>query len=197
VRGRFFVFSVLAALAVALPAAGARHSTIHFKVVSAKATATLTFHTEKGDQSTVSDGKIGLVALGKGAGEGSLPGRALVPLKGKISERVKTRRRISDTSPYQEQTCTNAHKIAGRGGVTLRRAGSKVEVRWAFPQAKPSFCRGPRLGKSVTSLLKRLYPATVFSARVVTLVLAGSKKVETGSTTLTYRWRATIKLART
>lgn len=196
-RGRFLVFAALLALAVALPAAASRHATIRYKVVSAKATAALTFHTENGDQSEISDGKVSLVALRKGVGKGSLPGRALVPLKGKISEQVKTRRRASDTSPYQEQTCTNARKVAGRGGVTLRQIGSKVEARWAFPQAKPSFCRGPSVGQSIIAQLRQLYPASRFSARVVTIVLAGSKQAETGSTTLTYRWRATVKLART
>ena len=161
--------------------------------MSAKATATLTFHTETTD--SISDGRIGLVALRKAAGKGSLPGRVLFPPKGTLSERVKTKR-DSGTPQYQEKTCSNTRKVAGRGGVTLRRTGSSVEVRWAFPQAKPSFCRGPGVGKSITAAMKKLYPAGRFTARGVTVVLAGSKKVQSGTTTLTYRWRATVKLAR-
>ncbi len=194
-RGRNFVCAALIALAIALPAAASRHATIRFKVVSAKATATLIFHTENGAQSVISDGRIALTASGK-AGAGMLPGRALAPLKGKVSERVKTKRRASSTSQYQEQTCANSRKVAGRGGVTLRRVGPKVEVRWAFPQAKPSFCQGPSAGKSVTSLMKRLYPASRFDGATMSVVLRGSKRVVSSTTTFTYRWSATVKLAR-
>ncbi len=195
-RGRFIVSAALVALAVALPAAAARHSTIHYKVVSAKATAMLTFHTESSGQDTISDGKISLLALRRAAGQASLPGSALVPLKGKISERVKTKRRASSTSEYQEQTCANTRKVMGRGGVRLRRVGSKVEVRWAFPQAKPSFCHGPSASSNVTALMKRLYPASRFSTKNVTVVLSGSKTTKSETATLTYRWSATVKLAR-
>lgn len=184
----------MAALAVALPAAASRQSTIHFKVVSAKATATLTFRTETTDQ--VSNGTIGLTVQPKATGQGSLPGSVAFPLKGTLSERVKTKRRASPTSEYQERTCSNSRRVAGRGGVTLRRVGPLVEVRWAFPQAKPSFCRGPSAGKNVTAAMKHLYPATRFDARTVTVLLTGSSKTQSGRTTLTYRWRATVKLSR-
>jgi hypothetical protein len=195
VRGPFFVLAAVGALAVALPAAASQRSTIHFKVVSAKATATLTFHTET--TTTVSDGRVGLAVQRKAAGQGSVPGRVLFPLKGKLSEKVKTTRGESGSPEYQEKTCANTKKVAGRGGVTLRRVGSKVEVRWAFPQAKPSFCRGPSAGKSVTTLMKKLYPASRFSAKSLTVVLGGSKSVDSGTTTLTYRWSASITLSRT
>jgi len=169
---------------------------VRFRVVSASATAVLTFHTETVDQSEIADGKVSLVAVRKGSGTGSLPGRALVRLKGHVSERVKSRRRSSDTSPYQEQTCANVRKIGGRGGVTLRRIGSKVEARWAFPQARVSFCHGPGAGSNVTSLMKKVYPASRFARKTVILVLAGSKTTKSETATVTYRWHATVKLAR-
>jgi len=186
----------LAALAVVLPAGATRGQTLRFKVVSAKATATLTFHTVTQDENAISDGRIGLVVTPKANGAGTLPGRVVFRLKGKLTERVTTKRRASDTSPYQEQTCGNTRKLAGRGGVTLRRIGSKVEVRWAFPQAKPRFCSGPTAGASITSKMRQLYPATRFGGRTVTIVLAGSRKTQSGTNTLGYRWRATLRLAR-
>jgi hypothetical protein len=164
--------------------------------VSAQATATLTFHTQTSDQSSVSNGKVTLLARAKKAGKGSLPGAARVPLKGKVSERVRTKRRNSTTSQYEELTCANTRKVAGRGGVSLGRLGSKVRVRWAFPQAKPRFCQGPSAAKRVTKLMNRLYPASRFNTRNVTVVLKGSKTTVAGTRKVTYRWRATVKLVR-
>jgi hypothetical protein len=186
------------ACALALPAAASKRAVAHFRVVSAKGSATLTFHAEAADQSEVSDGKISLAASSKGRAKASLPGKALAPLKGALSERVLTKRRESPTSQYQEQTCANTRKLGGRGGVALRRVGSKVEVRWAFPQAKPSFCRGPSVGASITSAMKRLYPGSRFTGASATIVLSGSKTIRSGTaTTIKYRWRATVKLVRT
>ena len=162
--------------------------------MSGKATATLTFHTQTADQNGVADGRIALVALRKSGGTASLgarTGRVVFPIKGTLSERVKTKRRNSPTSPYEEQTCANTRKLSSRGGVTLRRVGSNVEVRWAFPQANPSFCQGPR---AVTTKMRRLVPATRFAASRLTLVLAGSTKAAAAGKSVTYRWRATIKL---
>jgi hypothetical protein len=190
------MLGALLALAIVLPAGASRGSTLQFKVVSAKATATLTFHTETADQSSISDGRVALSVSRKAAARGTLPGRVLFPLKGKLTERVTTKRRASDTSPYQEQTCSKTRKLGGRGGVSLRRIGSKVEVRWAFPQAKPRFCNGPSAGASITSQMRRLYPASRFSGKVVSIVLAGSRKIPSETGQLTYRWLATLRLAR-
>jgi hypothetical protein len=187
---------VLAASGAALPASGSQAAKTQFRVVSATATATLTFHTQTSDQSSVANGKVTLLARAKKAGKGSLPGLAGVPLKGKVSERVKTRRRSSSTSQYEELTCAKTRKVVGRGGVRLGRVGSKVRVRWAFPQAKPRFCHGPSAAKRVTQLMKRLYPASRFSAAKVTVVLKGFKTSVAGTRKVTYRWRATIKLVR-
>ena len=182
-------------LAVSLPASAARNSVEHFTVLSAKAGATLTFQSANSNQSAQTSGTITLSASQKSSGEGSLPGRALASLKGTLKERVKTKRTPSDSSPYQE-TCANSHKVGGKGGITLRRVGNKVQAAWAFPQANASFCHGPKVGKSVTAKMKRVYSAAAFDKNRVTVVLKGTRTSRSGSTTLTYRWRATVTLAR-
>jgi hypothetical protein len=199
VRGRVIALAATLAIAVAFPAASSPAAAVHFKVVSAKATATLTFHTESADQTTLADGKITLLAAPKKKGTGSLgahSGRVLFPIKGSVAERVKTKRLDSSTSEYQEQSCVNTRKLGGRGGLTLIRTGSRVEARWAFPQAKESFCRGPAVGKSITAKMKTVVPASRFQARSFVLVLAGTGNDDSTGKTLTYRWRATLKLAR-
>jgi len=183
------------ALAVSLPASAARNSVEHFTVISAKAGATLTFHSANSDQSAETSGTVVLSASKKSSGTGSLPGRALAGLKGTVKERVKTKRTPSDSSPYQE-TCANSHKVGGKGGITLRRVGKKVQVGWAFPQANASFCHGPKVGKSVTAKMKRVYSAATFAKKRVTVVLKGTSTSRSGSTTLTYRWNAKVTLAR-
>jgi hypothetical protein len=195
VRGRYLAVAGAVALAASLPASAARNTVEHFNVVSAKAGATLTFHNANTDQTAVTNGTVVLSASQKGSGKGVLPGRALAGLKGMLRERVKTTRTPSDSSPYQE-TCANAHKLGGKGGVTLRRVGNKVQAGWAFPQANVSFCRGPKVGKSVTSKMTRLYSASTFDRTRVTVVLKGSSTSRSGSTTLTYRWNAKVTLAR-
>ena len=67
---------------------------------------------------------------------------------------------------------------------------------WAFPQANASFCHGPKVGKSVTAKMKRVYSAATFAKRLVTVVLKGTSTARSGSTTLTYRWNAKVTLAR-
>jgi hypothetical protein len=195
VRGHFLAIAGAVALAASLPASGAPNAVEHFNVVSAKAAATLSFQSASSDQSAQTNGTVTLTASKKGSGKGSLPGRALAALKGTLKERVKTKRTPSDSSPYQE-TCANSHKVGGKGGVTLRRVGGKVEARWAFPQAKTSFCRGPKVGKSTTAKMKRMYSASTFERNRVTIVLAGKSTSHSGSTTLTYRWSAKVILAR-
>lgn len=194
-RGRFLAVAGAVGLAVSLPASAARNSVEHFTVVSAKAGATLTFHSANSNQSAETSGTVVLSASQKSAGKGSLPGRALAGLKGTLKERVKTQRTPSDASPYQE-TCANSHKVGGKGGITLRRVGKKVRAGWAFPQANASFCQGPKIGKSVTAKMKRVYSAATFNKKRVTIVLKGTSTSHSGDTTLTYRWNAKVTLAR-
>jgi hypothetical protein len=194
VRG--LALAIVAAFGLAaLPASASRQSIVRYKVVSAKATATLSFHKENADQSEVVDGTAALSASQKGTGTGSLPGQALVSLKGTLKERVKTKRTPSGASPYQE-TCANSHKVTGRGGITLKRIGRSVEAGWAFPQARLSFCRGPKASKAITLRMKRLYAAGAFDHTRTTVVIAGSGKTRVGTTRVVYRWRATVKLTR-
>lgn len=187
---------VLAAAALISIAAGAtRAKTLHFKVTSASASATLTFQSvDKGNDSTT-DGTIALKATSKSAAKGSIPGAIRAPLKGTIREEVVTKNQVSSTSPYQD-TCSNVRKVAGKGGVILKRIGSRIQVRWAFPQAKPSFCTGPAVGSNITSRMKRVYSARALSGKHVTIVLSGSAKVPGETSSLTYRWHAVVKLSR-
>jgi len=194
VRRQLLAVAAALALTLAVPAAGARQAVVPYKIVSARASATLTFHTQNSDQSEISDGTVKLVAASKGSGMANVPGRAFVALKGSVNERVKTTR-ASDSSPYQE-TCTDSRKVGGKGGIALRRVGKRVEVRWAFPQAKASFCHGPKVGTRITSKMKRLYPASKFQRKRVTLVVSGSGKAVAGTTSLVYRWKATVTLSR-
>jgi hypothetical protein len=187
--------AMTAAAVIPFSAAAAGHSPLHFKVTSATVSATLTFHTSNADASETSNGTIVFSAKPKGAGSASVPGRAVFPLDGKLSERVVTTRKPSDTSPYQE-TCKNTRKVGGSGGMTLRKVGSRVEARWGFPQASPAFCHGPKAGKSITNKMTRVLAAAVFNSARPTVTLAGSAKSTSGSTTLSYRWRAVVKLAR-
>jgi len=195
VKGSLLAVAGAVALAFSLPASAAHNSVEHFRVVSAKASATLTFHSANADQSVKTNGTVLLTASKKGTGTGTLPGRALSGLKGLLKERVDTVRVASDSSPYQEN-CANSHKVGGKGGVTLRRVGSKVEARWAFPQAKTSFCPGPKVGASLTAKMKRMYPASTFNHKRVTIVLTGKSTSHVGKAALTYRWNAKVTLAR-
>jgi hypothetical protein len=192
VKGLSFAVAGAVALAVSLPASGARSAVERFTVVSAKANATLSFRSGGANQSQT-QGTAVLSASKAGSGKGTLPGRALTGLKGTLKEQVKSKQ--SASSPYQE-SCANSNKVGGKGGVTLRRVGAKVEARWAFPQAKLSFCRGPTLGASTTAKMKRMYPVSTFERNRVTIVLAGKSTSSSGSTTLTYRWNAKVVLAR-
>lgn len=200
-RGRVFTLVALLAVAAALPAASssakkARHESTapRYKVVSATATATLTFNAATAD--SLSSGQFRLVAHRKRVGTGQVPGRIVFPLRGKLVEHVKTKTRNAPTDPYEESACSKTRKLGGRGGIVLRRAGSRIEVRWAFPQAKPRFCRGPAASKSIRREMKRLYPAKLFKRKAATVVIRGSESVSDPRTRLTYKWRATLKLRR-
>jgi hypothetical protein len=196
VRGHVLALAAALALALAIPAAAQRHAVAHYKVVAARASATLAFHTQNADASEISDGTITLAASNSGTGKATVPGRALVGLKGSVKERVTTQRTPSDSSPYQE-TCSKSNKVGGKGGFTLRRSGSKIQATWAFPQAKASFCRGPSASRAIISKMKRLYSASALGRSRMTLVVSGSGKSQTGTTRVTYRWRATVTLTRT
>jgi hypothetical protein len=186
--------AAVAAALVPLAAGAAQTKTRHFRVVSGTASATLTFDTANTSSDETSAGKIVLTAKSRGGGAASVPGSAKFGIKGRISERVTIKHDVSSTSPYQE-TCSKVRSVAGRGGVTLRNVGTKVEVRWAFPQAKPSFCQGPSAG-ATTGKMKKLYSSKVFAGRRITLVLNGAAKVLGESSSLTYRWHAVVKLKR-
>src|SRR6266511_3542423 len=101
VRGRLVALGALLAVAVAFPAASSSAKKPRFKVVSAKATATLTFpHLETTE--SLSNGTVTLVVTRKKVGRGTLPGRLLFPIKGTIDERVQTQQLIPGTPEYNE-----------------------------------------------------------------------------------------------
>jgi len=197
VRGLVSLSAAVVALAVFAPmGASSGTASTSFRVVSASAAATLTFRTQASDLNSISNGTIKLSAKPNGAGRGSVPGRVTFPLKGTLAERVKMKTRTSDTSPYQEQTCANSRKLAGRGGLRFRRVGTKIEARWLLPQANPKFCSGPKVGSAITSKMVQLYPASKFAGRAATVVVAGKQQTRSANTNVTYRWRVTVKLAR-
>jgi hypothetical protein len=195
VRGHVPAVAAALALALAVPAAASRHAVAHYKVVAASASATLVFHTQNADASEINDGTVTLAASSSGKGTATVPGRALVGLKGSLKERVKTKRTPSDSSPYQE-ICSKTNKVGGKGGFVLRRVGSKIQATWAFPQAKTSFCRGPSVSNAIIKQMRRLYSANTFGRAHVTLVVSGSGKTQAGTARVTYRWHATVKLSR-
>jgi hypothetical protein len=183
------------ALAAVLPAAAGRRPAVHFKVLFAQATAKLTFRTSGTDERPPTQGTARLMATQKAPATGSVPGKALAAIKGTLKERVKTKVvDPSGESPYQE-TCSNTLKIRGKGGFTLRKSGETVEAEWAFPQARFSFCEGPKPPATITLRMRHLYAASVFKRARTTIVIAGSGTVQ-GETTLAYEWRATVKIAR-
>jgi hypothetical protein len=196
VRGLISLSAAAIALAVFAPAGSSSSSAARYRVVSAKGTATLTFHTQTADLNSISNGTVKLSVAPKRTGRGTVPGRVTFPLKGTLTERVKTKARDSDTSPYQEQTCANTGTVSGRGGLRFRSVRGKIEARWLLPQANPRFCSGPRVGSAITAKMTRLYPPSKFSAGTATVVVNGTKKTHSGSADLTYRCRLTVKLAR-
>ena len=135
-----------------------------------------------------------LSASQKSRGKGTLPGRALAALKGTLKERVTTKRRRPNPNPYQE-TCSNWHKIGGKGGLTLRRVGNKVQAGWAFPQAKSVSARAERREERDREDEARLLVFDLRKKRV-TVVLKGTNTSHSGKTTLIYRWNARVTLAR-
>ena len=193
-RGHVLAVAAAIALGLAVPASGARHAVAHYKIVSATATATFTFTTATSAGDTT-DGTARLTVAQKRGGSASVPGAAVAKLTGALTERLRTKSAASPGTPYQE-TCSNTRKISGRGGLLLRASGGKIEARWAFPQARFSFCRGPSLSKAITAKMKRIYSTRAFGRAHVTLVLSGSGKTHSGSTATTYRWHATVKLSR-
>jgi hypothetical protein len=189
------VLAAGAAALVPLSAGAAPSKTLRFKIMSGSATATLTFDTANAQNDETTDGRIALTAKSNGRGSAAVPGSAKFAISSRLSERVTIHHDVSGTSPYEE-SCTNVRKVAGRGGVTLKRRGKAIEVRWAFPQAKPSFCQGPNAASGLLTRMKRVYPSKVFNGKRVTLVLNGSAKVPGESSSATYRWHAVVKLKR-
>jgi hypothetical protein len=194
VRGRLLALVMLLAVAVAFPAASSSAKKPRFKVVSARATAKLTYRLET--TTSVSNGTVDLLATRRKVGRGFLPGRLLFPIKGSVKETAQIKQLIPGTPEYQELNCGKTRKVKGRGGVTLTRVGTDVEVRWAFPQAKATFCQGPTLDKTVTDEMKKTFPAAQFKKKKVTVVLEGENTFKSARLSFTYTWQATLRLSR-
>lgn len=204
-RGRISAAAAGAAaigLLAGLPAASlaAKPKPFTFTVVRANASATLTFHQTDTEGLTNDTGRVTLSlkksAVGTGTFSKSRGGSVTVPIRKVISERVRLKRKATETGPYLVTTCEQTSDRKGRGGLTFRPSGATIMVRWAFPQAQTTFCPGPRVGPSLTSLQTALYPASRFSARKVVLVVAGSQELDKTLLQATYRWRATVLLER-
>ena len=201
VRG---LLALLAALVVASAAVAAADAAVfRYRVVSAQASATVTFASPKGGQSYASGrADVRLRKQFRSARpEGLLSGtsgRLRFAVAGTNTERVRVGQREDETSPYVEQACTNRRRSSAMGGLLFRPAvRSRVEVRWALPHAAPQLCPGPRrAARLVASKMRRFYPASHFAAAQVRLVLTGSARFKSGAYRGTYRWRAVVTLAR-
>ena len=188
------------ALAAASAADAAR-----YRVVSATATAHLAFATPGGGN-TFSRGTVTATFTRRGKpsarGDGSVTsrgGRVLFPLRGRSVEQVVLGERSDATSPYVETTCGDRRASGGRGGLVFRRLSrSRLEVRWAFPNAGVRLCPGPRSVAPARRMVTVL-PTARLRAKRVRIVLAGTAgfRVFAGQQyTGTYRWRAVVTLAR-
>ncbi len=171
-----------------------------FTVVRANASATLTFHQTDAEGLTNDNGRVTLSVKKTALGTATLArtggGSVTVPIRSVVSERVRLKRKSTETGPYLVTTCKQTSQRKGRGRLKLRRSGRDIVVRWAFPQAQTRFCPGPKVGPSLTSFQTALYPASRFSARQVVLVVAGSQAVDKTLLQATYRWRLTVLLQR-
>jgi hypothetical protein len=194
--------SAVLGLLAGLPAAslGAQRNALTFTVVRANASATLTFHQTDAEGLSNDNGRVTLSVKKTAVGAGTLSvtggGFVTVPIRRVISERVRLRRRPTETSPYIVTTCKQTTVRKTRGRLRLRRSGRKISVRWAFPQAQTQFCPGPKVGRSLTSSQTALYPASRFNSREVVLVVAGSHELDKTLLQATYRWRLTVLLER-
>ena len=193
------------ALSAGLAAAAAAPPTMSYRVTSASSSARLVYGGESIRNLERTDGVTEVtarMASSKGAGaNGSLTsrgGRISVKLNAKTVERATINQRTSETTPYVEQNCgtTSSRKTSG-GFVLTRLPGKRVRVGWSFPHANAATCPGPRgVGRKLLAKMTHIYPASRFAARRVTLSVSGSAPFVLGAYKGTYRWRASMTLAR-
>jgi hypothetical protein len=189
-----FLASLLAPAAVWAAKPGS--SPVSFKLVRADARVTLRFYQQSADGTSINHGRVVTHVKGKPPGHGRLAagrGKMTFPVSGKVLEHV----RLVRAQLNQETTCEQTRKIAAKGGVKFRPVGSKVKVRWKFPQSRVSFCPGPPTDSTLTAGMTKTYPAGKFKHSVVTIKLAGDSSEQDGSLLqATYKWRATLTLER-
>ena len=199
---RSLAFLLVAAFALAAVAAA---EAARYRVVSASATARLSFATPTGGE-TFFRGSVAssFARRGKASarGDGSVSsrgGRVLFPVRGRTIEQVVMGKRSDATSPYVETTCGDRRFPGGRGGLVFRPLSrSRLEVRWAFPHALVRLCPGPRFRPPTRRMITAV-PAARLTAkrfRVVLTGTAGFRSFGDQQYTGTYRWRAVVTLAR-
>ena len=108
---------------------------------------------------------------------------------------MTTKQAPSDPNPYQE-TCANSHKIGGKGGLTLRRVGEKVQAGLGLPAGEGRASATARTSEERDREDEARLLAGAFDKKRVTVVLKGTNTSRSGNTTLIYRWSATVTLAR-
>src|SRR6266540_548221 len=179
------ISAVVPLLAVASVAAGgasslpAKRSTIRFTVLEAKASATFTFYREDGNLGDSDTGRVALQIKRSGRGKGKLTstgGGVRMPIKQRVAEHVRVKRH-SD-SGEQITTCMQKVMVPAKGGLKFERHGSRVTVRWAFPQAELRFCPGPKLALRLTKEMTGKYPVNHFRQSPTTLTLTGSSGID-------------------
>ena len=191
------------AFIVALALAGSAQAATRYQIRSVTASARLTF--TSGNANNFVKGTVDMRARGRRGTVTLSPsgGKVLTALRWGTVEKVLLGSRADETQPYSENRCDRRKRGSGKGGVVLRKAGKgRLQVRWALPYAAASFCPGPRSGvpKALASRMAKTIRANV-GAKRLTLRLVGSAPLKPFSVsgfggTGTYRWSATIKLAR-
>jgi hypothetical protein len=190
------VFLVLLLVPASVWASGARRHSISFRLVRADARVTLRFYQQSEDGNSINHGRVVTHVKGKPPGHGRLGadgGKITFPVVGKVLEHVRLERKLVN----QQTTCEQTRKVAAKGGVTFTPVGSKIRVRWKFPQSRVSFCPGPETSKALTSKMRKSYSASHFKHSLVTIKLVGKSTEQDGQLLqATYKWRATLTLAR-
>jgi hypothetical protein len=193
------------AVIIALIAAGSADAATRYRITAVTASAQLTFAAGKANTDFVK-GSVLMQLRGRRFVIVKLSpsgGRVVTNVRFGELEQVNLGSRADESQPYTENRCERRRRSSGKGGLVLRKTGpGRLQVRWAFPQAATSFCPGPRVAvpKALASRMVTTTSARV-GAKILVFKLAGTAPLQPFTVsgfagTGTYRWSATVKLAR-
>ena len=193
------VFVLLLLVPASVWASGWRSHSASFRLVRADARVTLRFYQQNADATSINHGRVVTHVRGRPPGHGQLGpagGKMTFPVTGSTLEHVRLFRSLPLGN--LETTCEQTRKVKAKGGVTFTPVGSKVKVRWKFPQSRLSFCPwGPKTDATLTSRMTKTYPASHFKRSLVTINLVGHSSENDGVLLqATYKWRASLTLQR-